>query len=161
MNKRLTVPDILSKKGKDKIVMLTCYTAQMAKILDNHVDILLVGDSLGMTIYGHQNTLSVSLRMMIDHGLCVVNNSNKALVVIDMPFGTYEADKVKAFETAAELISKTKATAIKIEGLIENENTSLDNLDSELSYQISKLVRREFKSSFSKRPIIDIHINRV
>ena len=107
MNKRLTVPDILSKKGKDKIVMLTCYTAQMAKILDNHVDILLVGDSLGMTIYGHKNTLSVSSRMMIDHGLCVVSHSNKALVVIDMPFGTFEADKVKAFETAAELISKT------------------------------------------------------
>jgi 3-methyl-2-oxobutanoate hydroxymethyltransferase len=123
VNKRLTVPDILSKKGKDKIVMLTCYTAQMAKILDNHVDILLVGDSLGMTIYGHKNTLSVSSRMMIDHGLCVVSHSNKALVVIDMPFGTFEADKVKAFETAAELISKTKATAIKIEGGVEIADT--------------------------------------
>jgi 3-methyl-2-oxobutanoate hydroxymethyltransferase len=123
VNKRLTVPDILSKKGKNKIVMLTCYTAQMAKILDNHVDILLVGDSLGMTIYGHKNTLSVSSRMMIDHGLCVVNHSNKALVVIDMPFGTFEADKVKAFETAAELISKTKATAIKIEGGVEIADT--------------------------------------
>ena len=82
MNKRLTVPNILSKKGKDKIVMLTCYTAQMAKILDCHVDILLVGDSLGMTIYGHKDTLSVSTRMMIDHGQCVVNNTSKALDTI-------------------------------------------------------------------------------
>ena len=123
MNKRQTVADILSKKGKVKIVMLTCYTAQMAKILDNHVDILLVGDSLGMTIYGHKDTLSVSSRMMIDHGLCVVNNSSKALVVVDMPFGSFEADKVKAFEIAAELISKTKASAIKIEGGVEIADT--------------------------------------
>ena len=97
MSKRLTIHDILSKKGKVKIVMLTCYTAQMAKILDNHIDILLVGDSLGMTIYGHHNTLSVTKRMMIDHGTCVVSNSNKALVVVDMPFGTYEESKNLAF----------------------------------------------------------------
>ena len=123
MNRRLTIPNILSKKGKSKIVMLTCYTAQMAQILDNHVDILLVGDSLGMTIYGHKDTLSVSQRMMIDHGLSVVNNSSNALVVVDMPFGSYEADKVKAFEAAAELISKTKASAIKIEGGVEIADT--------------------------------------
>ncbi len=116
MNNRITITDLHKKKNNSKIVMLTCYTAPIAKILDNHVDILLVGDSLGMTIYGHNNTLSVSKRMMIDHGKCVVANSKKALVVVDLPFGSYETDKIKAFDTAAEIISKTNATAVKLEG---------------------------------------------
>jgi len=116
LNNRITIKDIYKKKSRSKIVMLTCYTAQMAKILDNHVDLLLVGDSLGMTIYGHNNTLSVTKRMMIDHGKCVVNNSKNALVVVDLPFGTYEADKIKAFDISAEIISETNATAVKLEG---------------------------------------------
>ena len=96
------------KRTKEKTCLVTAYDYPQSRIADGSgVDCILVGDSLGMTIYGHKNTLSVSSRMMIDHGLCVVNHSNKALVVIDMPFGTFEADKVKAFETAAELISKT------------------------------------------------------
>ena len=123
MKKRITVPDIYNKKNKEKIVVLTCYTAQMAKVLDNHVDILLVGDSLGMTIYGHSNTLSVTKRMMIDHGLSVSKNSSKALVVVDMPFGTYESDKVKAFDLAAEILSKTHASAVKVEGGTEIAET--------------------------------------
>ncbi len=123
MENRLTIPEICNKKNLSKIVMLTCYTAQMAKILDNHVDILLVGDSLGMTIYGHDNTLSVTTRMMIDHGKCVVNNSKRALVVVDMPFGTYEADKFKAFDTASKILSNTNATAIKLEGGLEIAST--------------------------------------
>ncbi len=123
MNNRKTVVDILKKKSNSKIVMLTCYTAQMAKILDDHVDVLLVGDSLGMTIYGHKNTLSVTKRMMIDHGKCVASNSKNALTVIDMPFGSYEGDKIKAFDIAAEIISKTNATAIKLEGGLEIAET--------------------------------------
>ena len=123
MNNRITVTDILKKKNNSKIVMLTCYTAQMAKILDEHVDILLVGDSLGMTIYGHSNTLSVTKRMMIDHGKCVVNNSISALTIVDMPFGSYEGDKIKAFDIAAEIISETNATAVKIEGGLEIAET--------------------------------------
>ena len=116
MNKRTSILDLHEKKNASKIVVLTCYTAQLAKILDNHVDILLVGDSLGMTIYGHNNTLSVTKRMMIDHAKCVVENSSKALVVVDMPFGTYESDKIKAFDVASEIISRTNANAVKVEG---------------------------------------------
>ena len=116
MSNRITITDLYKKKEKSKIVMLTCYTAPIAKILDNHVDILLVGDSLGMTVYGHNNTLAVTKRMMIDHGKCVVDNSKNALVVIDLPFGSYETDKIRAFDTAAEIISKTNAAAVKLEG---------------------------------------------
>ena len=116
MSNRITISDLYKNKQKSKIVMLTCYTAPIAKILDNHVDILLVGDSLGMTVYGHNNTLAVTKRMMIDHGKCVVDNSKNALVVIDLPFGSYETDKIRAFDTAAEIISKTNAAAVKLEG---------------------------------------------
>ena len=105
MSNRITISDLYKNKQNSKIVMLTCYTAPIAKILDKHVDILLVGDSLGMTVYGHNNTLAVTKRMMIDHGKCVVDNSKKALVVVDLPFGSYETDKIKAFDTAAEIIS--------------------------------------------------------
>ena len=123
MNNRVNISDLYKKKENSIIVGLTCYTAQMAKILDNHVDILLVGDSLGMIIYGHHNTLSVSKRMMIDHAKCVVENSKKALVVVDLPFGSYESDKTKAFDIAAELISETNATAVKLEGGVEISKT--------------------------------------
>ena len=116
MSNRITISDLYKNKQKSKIVVLTCYTAPIAKILDDHVDILLVGDSLGMTIYGHNNTLAVTKRMMIDHGKCVVDNSKNALVVVDLPFGSYETDKIRAFDTAAEIISKTNAAAIKLEG---------------------------------------------
>ena len=123
MNSRVTISDLYKNKQNSKIVMLTCYTAPLAKILDNHADILLVGDSLGMTIYGHNNTLGVTKRMMIDHGKCVVDNSKKDLVVVDLPFGSYETDKIKAFDTAAEIISKTNAAAVKLEGGKEISDT--------------------------------------
>src|ERR1700679_3388037 len=86
--KRRGVGDIV--KGGVPIVCLTAYTALVARLLDPHVDILLVGDSLGMVLYGFANTLSVTLEMMIAHGAAVVRSSSQALVVIDMPFGTYE-----------------------------------------------------------------------
>ena len=119
MDKRNIILDIVSKKGKSNIVAMTCYSAQFSPICDKYADILLVGDSLGMIIYGYNNTIKVTLRMMIDHGKAVVNNTKNSLVAIDLPFGSYESSKEKAFTTATKLISKTGANAVKIEGGIE------------------------------------------
>ena len=116
MNKRFIISDILSKKGKKKIVALTCYSAQFSSIFDSFTDILLVGDSLGMVIYGHHNTHNVTTRMMIDHGKAVVETTKNSLIVIDLPFGTYEKSKEKAFSTAVKIIKKTGANAVKLEG---------------------------------------------
>jgi 3-methyl-2-oxobutanoate hydroxymethyltransferase len=104
------------KEAKKPIVCLTAYTHPTAKILDKHCDILLVGDSLGMVLYGMDSTLTVDLNMMIDHGRAVVKASAKALVVIDMPFGTYQVNKEQAFKNAAKAIRETGAQAVKIEG---------------------------------------------
>ena len=113
---RLTVPDIVLKKNKSKIVSLTCYHAQISKIVDEYADIILVGDSMGMTLYGQKNTLSVTKEMLIEHGKAVVNNTKKALIVVDMPFGSYESSKEIAFQNSAEILAKTGASAIKMEG---------------------------------------------
>ena len=121
--KRYTVPEIFLKKNKSKIVSLSCYTSQIAKIVDKYVDIILVGDSMGMVIYGQKNTLSVTKQMMIEHGKAVVNCTKRALVVIDLPFGTYEGSKKKAFDISAEILSKTGANAVKLEGGIELADT--------------------------------------
>ena len=99
-SKRLTVPDLVARKGKDPIVCLTSYHAHTAKLIDPHVDLLLVGDSLGMVMYGMETTLGVTLEMMIAHGAAVVRGSQKALVVIDLPFGTYEESPAYAFHNA-------------------------------------------------------------
>ena len=120
---RLTVPEIFLKKNKSKIVSLVCYTAQIARIVDKYADIILVGDSMGMVLYGKKNTLSVTKEMMIAHGRAVVENTKSALVVIDLPFGTYESSKKKAFSVAAEILSKTGANAIKLEGGRELSDT--------------------------------------
>src|SRR3954468_17331454 len=88
--KRLTVPAIRNRKGKDPIVMLTAYTTRMAQLLDPHSDLLLVGDSLGQVIYGLPSTLAVTLDMMIAHGAAVVRVSYHSVVIVDMPFGSYE-----------------------------------------------------------------------
>ena len=92
---RLTVPEIFLKKNKSKIVSLVSYTAQIARIVDKYTDIILVGDSMGMVLYGKKNTLSVTKEMMIEHGKAVVENTKRSLVVIDLPFGTYESSKKK------------------------------------------------------------------
>ncbi len=123
MNRRINIKNILELKNKEKIVALTCYTSLTAEIIDQHTDLILVGDSLGMTIYGFKNTLNVTLRMMIDHGNAVVRATKKAFVVVDMPFGSYEGDKNKAFDNAAKLISETGAQALKLEGGYELEET--------------------------------------
>ena len=102
---------------------LTCYTAPMARLLDPHVDILLVGDSLGMVLYGMENTLPVSLDMMINHGKAVVQHSEQALVIIDMPFGSYQASKEEAFDSCARVMAETGAQGVKLEGGREMADT--------------------------------------
>lgn len=114
--KRMTVPQVQARKGKAPLVMLTAYTARMAQLLDSHCDMLLVGDSLGQTIYGLPSTLPVTLDMMCAHGAAVVRGSYHAVVVIDMPFGTYEASPEQAFASAARVLSETGAAAVKLEG---------------------------------------------
>lgn len=121
--KRFTVSDIFLKKNTSKIVSLSCYSSQISKIVDKYADIILVGDSLGMTLYGHKNTLSVTKEILIEHGKAVVNSTKKALIVIDLPFGSYEKSKEQAFETSSEIISKTGACAIKLEGGVEFSST--------------------------------------
>lgn len=114
--KRLTVPKIMGMKGGDPIVMLTAYTARMAQLLDPHCDLLLVGDSLGQVIYGLPSTVPVTLEMMCAHGAAVVRGSYHAVVVIDMPFGSYEASPQQAFESASRILKETGAAAVKLEG---------------------------------------------
>lgn len=114
--RRLTAPAIAKRKGGEPIVMLTAYTARMAELLDPHVDVLLVGDSLAQVIYGLPSTLSVTLDMMIAHGAAVVRGSSRAMVVIDMPFGSYEASPAHAFTAAARVLAETGAAAVKLEG---------------------------------------------
>ncbi len=114
--KRLTVPAILRQKGGTPLVMLTAYTVRTAQILDPHCDMLLVGDSLGQVIYGLPSTVPVTLDMMAAHGAAVVRGSYHSVVVIDMPFGSYEASPEKAFESASWLMKQTGAAAVKLEG---------------------------------------------
>jgi 3-methyl-2-oxobutanoate hydroxymethyltransferase len=114
--RRVTAPAILARKGGEPIVMLTAYTTRMAQLLDEHTDMLLVGDSLGQVIYGLPSTLPVTLDMMIAHGGAVVRGSSHSLVAIDMPFGTYEASPEQAFLAAARVLAETGAAAVKLEG---------------------------------------------
>ena len=116
LRKRLTVPAIRQRKGAEPLVMLTAYTVRTAQLLDAHCDMLLVGDSLGQVIYGLPSTVPVTLEMMAAHGAAVVRGSAHAVVVIDMPFGSYEASPEKAFESAAWLLKQTGASAVKLEG---------------------------------------------
>lgn len=118
--KRLTVPAIRARKSggttKEPLVMLTAYTARQAQLLDSHCDILLVGDSLGQVIYGLPSTVPVTLDMMANHAAAVVRGSYHSVVVVDMPFGSYEASKEQAFESAAYLLKQSGAAAVKLEG---------------------------------------------
>jgi 3-methyl-2-oxobutanoate hydroxymethyltransferase len=114
--KRLTVPAVRARKGGEPLVMLTAYTVRMAQLLDPHCDILLVGDSLGQVIYGLPSTLPVTLDMMCAHGAAVVRGSYHALVIVDMPFGSYEASPDQAFASAARILAETGAAGVKLEG---------------------------------------------
>ncbi len=100
---------------KTPITCLTAYTYPIARILDKHCDIILVGDSLGMAVYGMENTLDVSVQMMIDHGKAVVRAAKKALIVVDVPFGSFEKSPGQALKTAQRIIQETNCDAVKIE----------------------------------------------
>jgi 3-methyl-2-oxobutanoate hydroxymethyltransferase len=118
--RRLTVPAIRGRKQDgvttEPIVCLTAYTARQAQLLDAHCDVLLVGDSLGQVIYGLPSTLPVTLEMMANHAAAVVRGSYHAVVVVDMPFGSYEASPEAAFASAAHLLKASGAAAVKLEG---------------------------------------------
>ena len=114
--KRLTVPAIARAKGVTPLVMLTAYTARMAQLLDRHCDLLLVGDSLGQVIYGLDTTVRVTLDMMCAHGAAVVRGSYHAVVIVDLPFGSYEASPEAAFVSAARVMAETGAAGVKLEG---------------------------------------------
>ncbi len=114
--RRLTAPDIRARKGGEPIACLTSYHAHTARIVDAYCDVILVGDSLGMVMHGLETTVPVTLDMMILQGLAVMRGSKRALVVVDMPFGSYEASKEQAFASAARVMKETGCGAIKIEG---------------------------------------------
>ncbi len=118
--KRLTVPKIRERKQDgvvdEPLVMLTAYTARQAQLLDEHCDMLLVGDSLGQVIYGLPSTIPVTLDMMANHAAAVVRGSYHSVVIVDMPFGSYERSPEQAFENASELLKASGAAAVKLEG---------------------------------------------
>ena len=114
--KRKSIIDIKKKKGKEAIVCLTAYTAPIARAIDKYVDVLLVGDSLGMVLYDYENTLPVTLNQMIEHSKSVVGASKKSCVIVDMPFGTYEESNNLAFNNAARIMKETHCDGVKLEG---------------------------------------------
>jgi 3-methyl-2-oxobutanoate hydroxymethyltransferase len=113
--KRFAAPDIAARKGGAPIVCLTAYTAPMAELLDEHCDLLLVGDSVGMVVHGLPNTVGVTLDMMILHGQAVMRTARRAMVVIDMPFGSYEGAPEVAYANAVRIMKETGAQAVKVE----------------------------------------------
>jgi len=116
--KRVTVPSIAARKGsREKIVCLTAYTSIMAALFDPHCDILLVGDSVGMVLHGMSSTLGVSLDLMISHAQAVLRGSSRALITVDLPFGSFEESPEKAFETASRVVAATGCQAIKVEAV--------------------------------------------
>jgi len=121
--KRITVPQLVARKSGEPIVVLTAYTAPMAGFLDSHVDILLVGDSLGMVVYGFDSTLPVTLDMMIAHGGAVVRGSSHACIIVDMPFASYQESPAQAYRNAARVLAETGASGVKLEGGVEMADT--------------------------------------
>jgi 3-methyl-2-oxobutanoate hydroxymethyltransferase len=113
--RRVTASDIAARKGRAPIVCLTAYSAPMAEILDAHCDLLLVGDSVGMVVHGLPNTVGVTLEMMILHGQAVMRGARKAMVVVDMPFGSYEGDPDVAYANAVRILKETGCQAVKVE----------------------------------------------
>ncbi len=109
-------PDIRARKGAAPLVVLTAYSTPVARLVDAHCDIVLVGDSVGMVIHGLPSTLGVTMEMMILHGRAVVRGAQKAMPVIDMPFGSYEEGPQQAFRNASRLMAETGAPAVKLEG---------------------------------------------
>src|ERR1041385_2435013 len=121
--KRLTAPDIRARKGGEPIVCLTSYHAHTARLVDRYCDVILVGDSLGMVMHGFETTVPVTLDMMILQGHAVMRGSKRALVVIDMPFGSYEESREQAFRNCARVLKETGCGAIKLEGGVRMAET--------------------------------------
>ncbi|MEM6578251.1 MAG: 3-methyl-2-oxobutanoate hydroxymethyltransferase [Pseudomonadota bacterium] len=116
---RKTAPlpdDIRAMKGGTPIVSLTAYTTPMAQIMDPHCDLVLVGDSVGMVLHGLESTLGVTMDMMVMHGKAVARGLTTAMLVIDMPFGSYEESPAQAFRNASRIMAETGAAAVKLEG---------------------------------------------
>lgn len=109
-------PDIRARKGGAPLVVLTAYSTPVARLVDAHCDVVLVGDSVGMVVHGMPSTLGVTMEMMILHGRAVVRGAQKAMPVIDMPFGSYEESPAQAFRNASRLMAETGAPAVKLEG---------------------------------------------
>ncbi|CCQ72128.1 3-methyl-2-oxobutanoate hydroxymethyltransferase [Magnetospira sp. QH-2] len=120
---KMTAPKIRARKGAEPLVCLTAYTTPMARNLDDTVDLLLVGDSLGMVVYGLDSTLGVTLDMMIAHGAAVVRGAQQACVIVDLPFGSYQESPEQAFRNAARVMAETGADGVKLEGGAEMAET--------------------------------------
>lgn len=116
ISKALTPPDIAARKGSAPIVCLTAYTTPISRIVDRHCDLILVGDSVGMVLHGLASTVGVTLEMMILHGQAVRRGAERALVVVDLPFGSYEESPEQAFSSAARVMAETNCAAVKLEG---------------------------------------------
>src|SRR6202042_104411 len=121
--KRKTAPDIRARKNGEPIVMLTSYHAHTATLVDRYCDVILVGDSLGNVMHGFETTVPVTLDMMILQGHAVMRGSSHALVVVDMPFGSYEASKEQAFHSAVRIMKETQCGAVKLEGGVRMAET--------------------------------------
>ena len=121
--KRLTPADITALKGNRPVVSLTAYTTPMARLFDEHCDLLLVGDSLGMVLYGLDTTVGVTMEMMIAHGQAVMRGVKRACVIVDMPFGSYQESKEQAFRNAARIMKETGCDGVKLEGGAEMAET--------------------------------------
>ena len=120
---RLTIPAIQQRKGAGSLVVLTAYSLPMARWVDAHADLIIVGDSVGMVLYGMPSTLGVTLDMMIAHGQAVMRGAERACVVVDLPFGCYQASPEQAFVSAARVLRETGAQGVKLEGGAEMDHT--------------------------------------
>ena len=116
---RTTTLELRARKGTTPIVALTAYTTPIAKLLDPHCELLLVGDSLGMVLYGMPSTLGVTLDMMIAHGAAVMRGAERACVIVDLPFGSYQESREVAFRAAARVMAETGCSGVKLEGGVE------------------------------------------
>lgn len=122
-DRRLTPLDVRGRKGGTPLVCLTAYTTPVARLVDRHCDVVLVGDSVGMVLHGLPSTLGVTMDMMILHGQAVARGLSRALMVVDMPFGSYEEGPEQAFRNAARLLAETGAGAVKLEGGVAMADT--------------------------------------
>ena len=122
-NARITTLDIGTRRSGAPIVCLTAYSMPVAKLLDPHCDLILVGDSLGMVLYGMDSTLAVTLDMMIAHGQAVMRGTQRACVIVDLPFGSYQESPEQAFRNSARVMAETGCAGVKLEGGAEMAET--------------------------------------